>query len=293
MNKIEVMFKKIKEKCKNLLILGRYNNPSGAFLLMWPCYWGLFSYISDNQNLFFYLINFSIGAFVMRGAGCCINDIFDKDFDKKIERTKNRPIASGLITINEAIIFVFLQLFLGLIILLQFEKIVIIMGFLVMPLVVTYPLFKRITYFPQLVLGLIFNWGVILGNLSQTNKFNYEILYLYFAGVFLTIAYDTIYGFQDLKDDKKLGLKSLAIFLEKKNHYLFLIYFISFLFFLIFFLTNFSNKPVAVISSFLILIFLYFQYQAFKTGNPLINIFKSNVLYGGLISLMIALQNYL
>ena len=124
------MFKKIKEKCKNLLILGRYNNPAGAFLLMWPCYWGVLSY-ANKSNIFFDLLYFSLGAFIMRGAGCCLNDIFDKDFDSKVKRTKNRPLASGKIGLNEAIIFVILQLILGLLIVLQFEKIVIIWSFFI------------------------------------------------------------------------------------------------------------------------------------------------------------------
>ncbi|MEE2694965.1 MAG: 4-hydroxybenzoate octaprenyltransferase [Pseudomonadota bacterium] len=288
------MFKKIKEKCKNLLILGRYNNPTGAFLLMWPCYWGALSNIKELENLFLYLLYFSLGAFIMRGAGCCINDILDKDFDKKVARTKNRPLASGLINVKEAVYFILFQLIIGLLIVLQFETKVIVWSFLIIPMVFVYPLFKRIIYFPQLVLGLVFNWGVIIGYLCQNSNFNFNILYLYFAGVFLTTAYDTIYGFQDIKDDKRLGLKSLAIFLEKRpNYYVLLIYLISFLFFLIFFIINYSNTFVSLISSVIILSFISFQYFAFAKGFVLIRIFKSNMLLGGVISLLIVLQNYL
>ena len=113
------MFKKIKRKCKNLLILGRYHNPVGSFLLMWPCYWGCLSQI--NNNIIDSLIYFTIGAFVMRGAGCTINDVFDKNFDKQVERTKNRPLASGLISTKESVYFIFFQLIIGLYIVLQFE----------------------------------------------------------------------------------------------------------------------------------------------------------------------------
>ena len=149
------MFKKIKEKSKNLLILGRYNNPAGAFLLMWPCFWGVISY-ADKNNIIFDLLCFFLGSFVMRGAGCCLNDILDKDFDSKVKRTKNRPLASGKISLGEAILFLILQLFLGFCIVIQFEKVVIFWSFLIIPFVFCYPLFKRVSNFPQLVLGLVF-----------------------------------------------------------------------------------------------------------------------------------------
>ena len=241
------MFKKITKKSKNLLILGRYNNPVGAFLLMWPCYWGALSNSSLNASLLQCLILFTLGSFVMRGAGCCINDIFDRDFDRKIKRTKKRPLASGSLNVLESIIFTVFQLLIGLIIVLQFETNVIILSFMIMPLVLTYPLFKRFTYFPQIILGLAFNWGVLVGYQSQTENFNFSILYLYFAGVFLTTAYDTVYGFQDIKGDKKIGLKSLAILFEKKRKSLRLIYVLSSIFFSIFFLKTYSNTFASIL----------------------------------------------
>ena len=217
MSKILVMFKKIMENCKNLLILGRYNNPAGAFLLMWPCYWGVLSNINEKENLFSTLFLFTLGSFIMRGAGCCINDIFDKDFDKKVKRTVSRPLASGAVNIKEAIIFTIFQLLIGLIIVLQFDLLIVLWSFIIIPLVVIYPLLKRITSFPQIALGLAFNWGVILGSINKEGGFNFFILILYFAGVFLTIAYDTIYGFQDIKDDRKLGLNLWQFFLKRKK----------------------------------------------------------------------------
>ena len=293
MNKIFVMFKIIITKCKDLLILGRYNNPAGAFLLMWPCYWGVLSNISTKENLFSSLFLFGVGSFVMRGAGCCINDIFDKKFDKKVERTKNRPLVTGKINVKEAIIFTFFQLFIGLMVVIQFNPKVIICSFLIIPIVVIYPLLKRVTYFPQIALGLAFNWGVIVGSLNQDQNINYSIFYLYFAGVFLTIAYDTIYGFQDIKDDKKLGLKSLAILLENNKIIIFYLYMISFILFLTFFLNNFSNKITSFLCGFVIFIIFSYQYILFKRNKSLIKIFKTNVIYGGLISVLIAIQNYL
>ena len=282
------MFKNLFEKCKSLLILGRYNNPAGAILLMWPCYWGALSSI-NGEEIINALIYFSIGSFVMRGAGCCINDIFDKKFDKKVERTKFRPLASGLLSVSEALWFVIFQLFIGLLVVIQFELNVILLSFVIMPLVILYPIFKRITFFPQVILGLVFNWGIILGHLSQ-NNFNYDILYLYFAGVFLTIAYDTIYGFQDIKDDKKLGLKSLAILLENKLRYIFAIYFLSFIMFSIFFVKSFSNILISIICGLIILTCFTLQYRWFIKGRKLMSIFKSNVIYGGVISFLILIQ---
>jgi len=288
------MFKKIKGKCKNLLILGRYNNPAGAFLLMWPCYWGALANIRELENIFLYLLYFSFGAFVMRGAGCCINDILDRNFDKEVDRTRNRPLVTGVINIKEAVFFIFFQLIIGLLIVLQFETRVIVVSFLIIPFIFAYPLFKRISFFPQLILGLVFNWGIIIGYLYQNSGFNFNIFYLYLAGVFLTTAYDTIYGFQDIKDDKKLGLKSLALLLEKKpSYYILLIYLLSFLFFLIFFVISYSNIFVSLICSIIVLTSFLLQYYAFIKGFSLIKIFKSNTILGGLISLLIVLQNYL
>ena len=292
MSKILVMFKKIMENCKNLLILGRYNNPAGAFLLMWPCYWGVLSNINEKENLFSTLFLFTLGSFIMRGAGCCINDIFDKDFDKKVKRTVSRPLASGAVNVKEATIFTIFQLFLGLIVVLQFDPLIVLWSFIIIPLVVIYPLLKRITSFPQIALGLAFNWGVILGSINKEGGFNFFILILYFAGVFLTIAYDTIYGFQDIKDDRKLGLKSMAIFLEKKKNVIFYLYMISFILFLTFFIINFTNKILALFCGSIIFIIFNHQYKLFNKNKSLMKIFKTNVLYGGLISVLIAIQNY-
>ena len=287
------MFKKITKKSKNLLILGRYNNPVGAFLLMWPCYWGALSNFSLNAILLQCLIFFNLGSILMRGAGCCINYIFDRDFDRKITRTKKRPLASGSLNVIESIIFTLFQLLLGLIILLQFETNVIILSLMIMPLVLTYPLFKRFTYFPQIILGLAFNWGVLVGYQSQTENFNFSILYLYFAGVFLTTAYDTVYGFQDIKGDKKIGLKSLAILFEKKRRFLCLIYVLSSIFFSIFFFETYANTFLSVLSSLIVFSLLIKQFLNFENGIEISKIFRSNVKTGGIIAFLITMHNYL
>jgi len=291
--KLKSMFKKIIGKCKNLLILGRYDNPTGALLLMWPCFWGVLSFKSQLDHIFASLSLFVIGSFVMRGAGCCVNDLFDKNFDKYVQRTKDRPLASGKVKNYEAILFICFQLFIGLMVVKQFNWQVILFSFSIIPLVIFYPFLKRITYFPQFFLGLAFNWGVIVGHMTQNQEFDFQILYLYFAGVFLTTAYDTIYGFQDINDDKKLGLKSLSILIEKNKNSLLLLYFLSFALFFVFFFLKFQNQILVYIFSFTILIIYLHQFYSLKIGVSKIKIFKSNALYGFLISLMILILNYL
>ena len=288
------MFKKYKQKINYLIKLGRYNSPTGALLLMWPCFWGTLAQFQNQLMLLKHLMLFLLGSFVMRGAGCCINDLFDRNIDKLVERTKSRPLAQNKLKISEALIFIFVQLFLGLIIILQFDSKIIIMGFVVIPLVIIYPLVKRFSYFPQFVLGLIFNWGILIGYLSLNQIFDWRICFLYFAGVFLTISYDTIYGFQDIADDKKIGVKSFSILIEKKPvFFISIFYLISFLFFSSFFFSFYENLLFNMICCFFILSFFFLQISGFTKKKELIKIFKSNVWYGGLISVLIFLSNYL
>ena len=226
------MFRKLKKKINILLVLGRYNYPTGAFLLMWPCFWGVLYNPNFESDYLLTLFLLFIGSFVMRGAGCCINDFFDKDLDKKVKRTKNRPLAKNLLSHSDVLCFIVFQLILGFLILVNFNAKVIFFSLLVFPMIVIYPLFKRVTNFPQVILGLIFNWGILIGFLTQNNQLDLGVIYLYLSGVFLTIAYDTIYAFQDISDDKLTGVKSLAIYLEKKpSIIIFFIFCISFIFF--------------------------------------------------------------
>ncbi len=288
------MFKNLREKCNNLIKLGRYNRPTGAFLLMWPCFWGALSSLSIEVKLFKYLILFFVGAFVMRGVGCCINDFFDMKIDRLVKRTKNRPLANGKVSINEAFIFVIIQLILGLIILLQFDFEVIILGFFIFPFIIVYPLLKRFTYFPQFLLGFVFNWGILIGYTSLNEYFDLRIILLYIAGVFLTISYDTVYGFQDIKDDKKIGVKSFSILIEKRaNIYLLCTYFISFLFFCIFFFSFYSGFFFNLTISLIILFFFGIQFFQFLNRKNLLKIFNSNALYGAIISILLLFRNYL
>jgi len=288
------MFKSLIKKINYLLKLGRYDKPSGSFLLMWPCFWGAMVQINDNILFVKSLLLFLVGSFVMRGAGCCINDFFDKDLDKEVKRTQKRPLASGKLKLIDALLFTIFQLLVGLFVVLQFQSNVIVISFLIMPFVFIYPLLKRFTHFPQVLLGLVFNWGVIIGYLSQNNIFNYNILYLYFGGVFLTIAYDTIYGFQDIDDDKRIGVKSLSILIEKKSTLnLSILYFISFLSFTLFFFSFYDNILKNVLYSMIILISFIFQVLKFSKNETLIKIFNSNILFGGLLAILIVARNYL
>ncbi len=289
------MSNKLSKKIKVLLELGRYNNPVGAFLLMWPCFWGVLLNPRAESSYVEILILLFFGSFVMRGAGCCINDLFDKDFDKKVKRTKNRPLAKGIISNFDAVLFIFFQLSVGLMILINFNLKVIFFSLLVMPLVIIYPLFKRVTFFPQIFLGLIFNWGILVGFLIQNDELTLGAIYLYISGFFLTIAYDTIYAFQDLKDDKKIGVKSLAIYLEKKPRIIiFLIFFLSFFFLNLSIYVN-TNKSLAIIFflTCAILICYFFQYLFFLKKKSYKKIFDFSAFVGFLIAVIVFIQSYL
>jgi 4-hydroxybenzoate polyprenyltransferase len=156
------------------------------------------------------MVLFAIGAFVMRGAGCTINDIVDRDFDAKVARTANRPLASGRLSLNQALDFLAVQLSVGFIILLQLSPLAIKLGVLSLLLVAAYPFMKRITWWPQAFLGLTFNWGALLGYAAVTDTLTWPPVLLYVAGFFWTLFYDTIYAHQDKEDDALIGVKSTA-----------------------------------------------------------------------------------
>jgi len=199
----------------NLFIeLIRLKKPIGFMLLFWPCLWGLTIAYNFNAELFTYfqyIFFFLAGSILMRSAGCIVNDIYDKNFDKKIERTKNRPIASGKISIKLGLIYVIILCFCAFLILINFNKLTIILALCSIPFALLYPLMKRITYWPQLFLGITFNYGLILGWISIHGELSIIPLIMYFGAIFWTLGYDTIYGFQDIKDDEIIGVKSTSI----------------------------------------------------------------------------------
>ena len=227
------LFYNIRIKSKPFYELARYDKPIGFLLLMWPCLWSYAaasSFIDKPLDLF-YVILFIIGSIVMRGAGCTWNDYLDKHYDAKVERTKNRPLAANKISENKALIFLFIQLVIGFLILIQFNKLTILIGvFSIIPITI-YPLMKRITWWPQLFLGITFNWGALLGWTAMTNNISIYSTMLYIGCVFWTIGYDTIYAHQDKIDDDFLGLKSSAVFLGENSKIaisiFYLVFFIS------------------------------------------------------------------
>ncbi len=196
------------------LRLARADRPIGSWLLLWPCWWSLALAVPSVGGTWpdwWLLILFALGAIVMRGAGCTLNDIFDRDFDAQVERTRGRPIASGAVTVGRAIVFMGSLGLVGLAILLQLNTFAVWVGLASVPLIVIYPLMKRVTYWPQLFLGLTFNWGALLGWAAVTGSLAAAPLALYVAGIFWTLGYDTIYAHQDKEDDALVGVKSSAL----------------------------------------------------------------------------------
>ena len=213
---------------KNYIYLMRLNKPTGFLLLFWPCSWGMaynLNFLPISSQWFSYLFLFFAGSILMRSAGCIYNDIVDKEIDKKVERTKNRPLAAGKINLRNAWILILILCFLSLIILFQFNNKTILFGLSVIIIVLLYPFAKRFTYWPQLILGIVFNFGIILSWLSLNENFISGIILLYLSGIMWTVGYDTIYALQDVVDDKKIGVKSLALLLDKKTYqFLYIIY---------------------------------------------------------------------
>jgi 4-hydroxybenzoate polyprenyltransferase len=203
-------------KLKDFNELIRIKQPTGALLLILPCLFSIahiyrVSIAPDISQFVFTTILFIFGAFIMRSAGCIINDLIDKEFDKNVTRTKNRPLASNKISTQVALIILAILLLMALAILTQFNQQTIISGFLAMILVTLYPFTKRITYFPQLFLGLTFNFGIIISSLAITANISVGTIILYLSAITWTLLYDTIYGFQDIEDDLIVGIKSSSI----------------------------------------------------------------------------------
>ena len=267
----------------------RLKKPIGYMLLFWPCAWGLtlaYDFSKNLNNYFFYLILFFLGAVLMRSAGCIVNDIIDKEFDAKVFRTKDRPIASGKISIKLAIIYSLILCFLALLILLNFNLFTIILALGSMPLAFTYPLMKRFTYWPQLFLGITFNYGLILGWTAIKGEIGIVPILFYIGAIFWTLGYDTVYGYQDIKDDEIIGLKSTSIkFKNNAKQFLLICYSLVYVFFLAAgFNMNFSYIYF-VISIIPFLHLFFFQIKKFNPSSSLtcLKIFKSNNFFGLII----------
>ena len=270
----------------NLFIeVTRLKRPIGYLLLFWPCAWGLTLAFDFSKNIniyFFYLFLFLVGAILMRSAGCIVNDILDRKFDKKVLRTKDRPIASGKISVTLGLTYAAILCLLAFLVLVKFNNFTIIIALASMPLAFTYPLMKRYTYWPQLFLGITFNYGLILGWTSITDEINIIPIVFYFGAIFWTLGYDTIYGFQDIKDDEVIGVKSTSIkFKNNPKKFLLLCYLITLSSIIITGLyMNFNNAYFL----FLLIPAIHMVFQIkmlnIKDGKMCLKIFKSNNILG-------------
>ena len=273
------------EKFQILIQLTRLNQPIGVLLLFWPCVWGLtLAYYFEGETILYlkHILLFFLGSVLMRSAGCIFNDIVDKNFDKKVKRTKERPIASGKISVELAFLYIVLLCLIAFFILLQFNFLTIALGLGSMLLAFAYPFMKRITYWPQLFLGLTFNWGIIMAWTSLTNNISLEPIILYIAAIFWTLGYDTIYGLQDIKDDEIIGIKSTSIkFKNSPKIFVGTCYSLCIFFILILFFMIKIDKYLFAMSIFFILTLIY-QIKLFKINRPksCLKAFKINNLTG-------------
>ena len=281
---------------KNLKLfieLTRLDKPIGYMLLFWPCVWGLtlvYDFNSEINTYFKYLIFFLLGSILMRSAGCIVNDIADKKFDQKVERTKNRPIASEKISIKLALLYALVLCFCAFLILINFNLLTIVLALASMPFAFSYPLMKRFTYWPQLFLGITFNYGLVLAWISINNSISLTPILFYIGAIFWTLGYDTIYGYQDIKDDEIIGIKSTSIkFKNNPKTFLTLCYsFLLISLILIGVLMSFSN----IFYLFLIIPFchlFFYQINFLNINKPedCLKIFKSNNILGLIVCMNI------
>ena len=284
----------------NLFIeLTRLKKPIGYMLLFWPCAWGLtIAYdFSMNKDIYlFYLLLFILGSVLMRSAGCIVNDILDRKFDKRVFRTKDRPIASGKISVELAIFYSGILCLMAFIVLINFNLFTIIIALASMPLAFTYPLMKRFTYWPQLFLGITFNYGLILGWTAINAQIDLIPIIFYFGAIFWTLGYDTIYGFQDIKDDEIIGLKSTSIkFKSNPIIFLYICYTVLLLSLITVGYLNEFDKLYFIFLITIIYHMYFFQLKNFNSKEPSVclKIFKSNNFLGLLIfiSLLIGKLN--
>ncbi len=279
----------IMTKLKLFIELTRLNKPTGYMLLFWPCIWGLTIAYDFNNNLnqyFFYSFLFFSGSVLMRSAGCILNDIVDRNFDRKVERTKNRPVAARRISVLLASIYSIILCLIALLVLINFNNFTILLAMASMPLAFSYPFIKRFTYWPQLFLGITFNYGLMLGWASIHENISFIPLILYFGAIFWTLGYDTIYGYQDIKDDEIIGVKSTSIkFKKNPKKILILCYTITIASLVITGMLMNYNFIYFILLSIPIFHLFYFQIIKLDINDPVkcLHIFKSNNIFGLII----------
>jgi len=269
--------------------LTRLKRPIGYLLLFWPCIWGLvlgYDFSNDIKNFIKLGLFFLIGAILMRSAGCIVNDIVDRDLDKDVERTKNRPIASGKVSVKLAYFYSALLCILAFFILIQFNFFTIVIAMLSMPLAFAYPFMKRLTYWPQLFLGITFNYGLILGWTATNTEISIIPIIFYIGAIFWTLGYDTIYGFQDIKDDEIIGVKSTSIkFKQNPKFFISLCYFV---FFICLVITGYNMDfnlvyYIGIAIVFLHLFILQINFLKISSSESCLKIFKSNNFLGMMV----------
>ena len=211
------------------LRLARLDRPIGSWLLLMPCWWslGLAGMAANTPVSLRNIVLFFVGAFAMRGAGCTWNDIVDRELDAKVERTRSRPIPSGQVTVTQAATFLIVQALVGLAVLLQFNGFTVLMGFASLGVVVIYPFMKRITYWPQIVLGLAFSWGALMGWPTVFGRLDWAPIILYAGSIAWVIGYDTIYAHQDREDDALIGIKSTALLFRERTKPMLAVFYVA------------------------------------------------------------------
>jgi 4-hydroxybenzoate polyprenyltransferase len=290
------VYRKAPDRLRPWLKLARIDRPVGTWLLLWPCWWSILM-ASDGFYLhtLIFMSLFGVGALVMRGAGCTLNDIIDRDFDKLVERTKSRPIPAGEISVKQAIAFMVLLSVIGLLVLITLNDFAIIVGASSLILVALYPFMKRITYWPQAWLGLTFNWGALLGWAAVRGDISLPAILLYIGGVFWTLGYDTIYAHQDKDDDAMIGVKSTALALGDKTRPALMFFYSGFLICLI--LAGYLAKLGIFYYVSLTFAAIQLAWQIIKVdiNDPAVclNIFRSNIAFGWIIFFGLTLDLFL
>ncbi len=273
----------------NFIGITRLDKPIGFLLLFWPCSWGLslgLYFQKDLNTFFYYLFLFFLGSILMRSAGCIVNDIVDEKYDKKVKRTKGRPIASGSLNKTTAWIYVLILCSLAFLVLIQFNFLTICLGMFSMIFAFSYPFMKRFTYWPQLFLGFTFNWGIIMAWTAITNEISYLPILLYIGAIFWTLGYDTIYGIQDISDDEVIGVKSTAIkFKNNINSFVIGCYSVSTII-IILVMVNLNINYSLIFLGFFVMT-LFYQVKIFKINNSstCLKAFKINNLSGFMVFL--------
>lgn len=274
------------------LQLIRFDKPTGTWLVLWPSLWSITIATPLGLPELSTLILFALGAFLMRSAGCIINDIIDRDIDRQVTRTRKRPLASGRVSVNEAWAILIFLLLMALCILLQFNRLTVMLGFAIVLPIAVYPLMKRIFPWPQLFLGVVFNWGVLMGEAAVADEVSLSGLLLYVACIFWTLGYDTVYAHQDKEDDLQLGIHSTALsFGRKSRYYIGIFYGVMTAFLLAVGIVN-GFSAIFYAGIFLAGLHLFLQVRTLDINNAenCMNKFTSNISLGWIIFLTLVIE---